>query len=148
MGRVLRFIFTFEGRATRAQFWLTPPALILTFFCGVVALAKLNGAIASSLLSLILALAAVALVLAIWWACIAISVKRLHDRDKPGQWLLIFWGMPTLLGWVVENVDLNVLERMLLSLSGTGLSIWGLVEMGFLRGVPRLNAYGDDPLAG
>lgn len=55
------------------------------------------------------------------WPAIAVSVKRWHDRDKSGWWVLIM--LIPVLGW-----------------------IWTLVDNGMLRGTVGPNRFGDDPL--
>jgi uncharacterized membrane protein YhaH (DUF805 family) len=54
------------------------------------------------------------------WVLLAISIKRWHDRDKPGWWALM--GCFPIVGWV-----------------------WALVEAGCLRGTVGPNHYGPDP---
>jgi hypothetical protein len=34
------------------------------------------------------------------WSGLAVAIKRLHDRNKSGWWLLLFWLVPSLLGGV------------------------------------------------
>ena len=65
-----------------------------------------------------------------------VGIKRLHDRDKSGWWLLLFYLVPGLLSG----------HGTILSLVGFALSIWGIVELGFLRGTAGPNKYGPDPL--
>ena len=52
---------------------------------------------------------------------VAIGVKRLHDRNKTGWWMLI----------------------ILLPVIG---GLWYLIECGFLKGTTGPNTYGPDPL--
>ena len=56
------------------------------------------------------------------WVSIATDVKRYHDRDKTGWWVLV----------------------VLIPVVGF---VWLLVECGFLRGTTGPNRYGPDPLA-
>jgi uncharacterized membrane protein YhaH (DUF805 family) len=63
------------------------------------------------------------LYLALIWPSLAISIKRWHDRDKSGWWVLI--GFIPLIG-----------------------GIWALIETGFLEGTKGPNQYGLDPLGG
>jgi uncharacterized membrane protein YhaH (DUF805 family) len=49
-------------------------------------------------------------------------VKRYHDRNKSGWWILIVF-VPVIGG------------------------LWYFIECGFLRGTPGPNTYGPDPLA-
>lgn len=74
-------LFSFEGRASRMQFWLT--TLILYGVLIVLqAVGKRTGATPVALFLLLL-------MLPIVWASLAVSVKRWHDRDKSGWWTLI-----------------------------------------------------------
>ena len=54
------------------------------------------------------------------WISLAVQIKRWHDRDKSGWWVLI----------------------NLIPLIG---AIWAFVETGCLRGTVGPNAYGPDP---
>jgi len=107
-------LFSFQGRIGRKTYWLW----------GVLALIGLG--ILGSLLLGIAGVseqdAAIAVNVVILWPALAISVKRWHDRDKSGWWVLI--NLIPLVGW-----------------------IWALVENGFLRGTPGPNRFGADPIA-
>jgi hypothetical protein len=59
--------------------------------------------------------------LVLFWSVIAIQVKRWHDRDKSGWWILI--NLVPIIG-----------------------SIWALIDNGFLRGTEGMNRFGEDPL--
>jgi len=77
----------------------------------------------------------------------AISVKRLHDRGKSSWWLLLFYVVPGLLSsFAGRSVDGSNIWWML-TIALFTVSVWGLVEMGFLRGGRQANKYGPDPLA-
>jgi uncharacterized membrane protein YhaH (DUF805 family) len=54
------------------------------------------------------------------WASLAVGVKRWHDRDKSGWWILI--GLIPLIG-----------------------AIWAIVECGFLKGTEGDNRFGPEP---
>ena len=54
------------------------------------------------------------------WMKVAVLVKRWHDRDKSGWWVLIT--LIPFIGW-----------------------IWQLIECGFLDGTPGSNKYGPSP---
>lgn len=56
-----------------------------------------------------------------FWAMAALATKRLHDRGKSPLWFLL----------------------VLIPVLGP---LWLLLELGFLRGTPGENRYGDDPL--
>jgi uncharacterized membrane protein YhaH (DUF805 family) len=137
----LRPYFSFEGRSTRLTYWrvqLVGGLLVLVPVVSGMLLATVIGQIAGLVMIL---------VLPIMVAFVAVGVRRLHDRAKSGWWLFPFWVAPGLLsGWAElqgETADPLVLFASLASLS---LSIWALVEMGFLRGSSGPNRYGYDPL--
>jgi uncharacterized membrane protein YhaH (DUF805 family) len=68
---------------------------------------------------------------------IFVGIKRLHDRDKSGWWLLVFYLLPVILSG----------HGAILSLVSLAVSIWGVVELGILRGTAGPNKYGPDPLS-
>lgn len=67
----------------------------------------------------------------------AVGIKRLHDRDKSGWWLLPMYLVP-----VVFYVS-----PVMTMVAGWAVLIWPVVEFGFLRGTRGSNKYGPDPLA-
>ena len=56
------------------------------------------------------------------WPALAVSVKRWHDRDRSGWWVLL--NLVPVIGW-----------------------LWALIDNGFLRGTAGPNRFGEDPLA-
>ena len=99
----------FDGRINRAKMWLviviiwvieTIVGTILGFTSGIYYLVSL----------------------VLLYPYLAAAIKRWHDRDKSGWWMLI--ALIPVIGW-----------------------IWVLVELGFLRGTEGPNQYGPDPLA-
>jgi uncharacterized membrane protein YhaH (DUF805 family) len=75
---------------------------------------------------------------------IAIGIKRLHDRDKSGWWLLVFYVLPAVLSSIAEAAGTGLQFIFLLAI--LALWIWGFVELGCLRGTVGPNKYGSDPL--
>jgi uncharacterized membrane protein YhaH (DUF805 family) len=72
-----------------------------------------------------------------------VGIKRLHDRNKSGWWLLLFY----LLSGVLDVVGMTGKLPLLFELGSVAISIWALVELGCLRGTAGTNEYGPDPLA-
>ena len=106
-------LFSFEGRINRAKYWgytllLTAGMIVVAFiglsFAGEIGLWSSYG----------LAL------LFVVWPALAISIKRCHDRNRSG-WFVLVSLIPI-------------------------VSIWYLIEVGFLRGTDGPNDYGEDPL--
>ena len=73
---------------------------------------------------------------------VAVGTKRLHDRNKSGWWLLLFYLVPPMLNGLGKMTGLP----LIFTVSSLVVSIWALVELGFLRGTSRPNEYGPDPL--
>ena len=144
-------LFSFTGRINRGKYWLA--ALIYmavwTSFIAV-SLVWLGGLNIDNLLSfagaaLLIWLIGLILFIAGAWSGLAVGVKRLHDRDKSGWWILLFWLGPGILGgWPSAAPDLG--GGLVLSLAAAAIAIWAFVELGCLRGTPGPNQYGPDPL--
>ena len=49
------------------------------------------------------------------WVCFATSIKRLHDRDKSGWWMVLFFAMPGLYNQFADRLD-DSYARLLLGL--------------------------------
>ena len=111
------YLFRFDGRINRASFWLAMPVLLSLMITlgGIVAIHGLSG-IAELSISAPRSLQAprsrrlsvpdmdrppptpdqtVRHSLLIW-VYFAISIKRLHDRDKSGWWMVPFFAVPGL----------------------------------------------------
>jgi len=108
-----KILFSFEGRINRKPFWM----IILVFLIGLIVTTVIDmettgqdTGIASILFYLIMV-----------WPLLAIQVKRWHDVDKSGWWLLI--GIIPIVG-----------------------AIWAFIVNGFFTGTEGTNRFGDNPL--
>jgi uncharacterized membrane protein YhaH (DUF805 family) len=118
-------LFGFRGRVNRARFWLVLLgvfAVELTIF-GLLNSAGLafNAREQIGGVGMLANLALLALFGAGAWIWLAVTVKRLHDRQKCGWWALVLF----------------------LPLIGVP---WYLLECGLLRGTEGYNRYGQDLL--
>jgi uncharacterized membrane protein YhaH (DUF805 family) len=132
-----KLLFGFHGRINRAKYWLAFGINIVVWgIAGAVlyAVGTVPGFI----------LLAVAVVFSLI-SGIAVGIKRLHDRDKSGWWLLLFYLAPGLLDGLATNLDREG-TGLVFSLASLVVSIWGLIELGFLRDTTGPNRYGPDPL--
>jgi uncharacterized membrane protein YhaH (DUF805 family) len=79
------------------------------------------------------------------WIFLATSIKRLHDRDKSGWWMVPFVSVP---GLYDHFSDLLPGSYFALITGATMfvLMIWGFVELYFLRGTKWTNRFGPNPL--
>ena len=82
----------------------------------------------------------------IMWICLATSIKRLHDRDKSGWWIVPFFILPSFSDHIQEWLGESIFASFI-GLALFILFIWGFIELGFLRGPRRANRFGPDPLA-
>jgi uncharacterized membrane protein YhaH (DUF805 family) len=125
--QMANLLFGFQGRVNRAKFWLVALGIFVVeviLFAAILGGAAMSGdpeqiadAIGPLAGVVIFAFAVIAT-----WISIAVAVKRYHDRNKSGWWVLIVL-VPVIGG------------------------LWYLIECGFLRGTPGPNTYGPDPLA-
>ncbi len=133
-----RLLFGFSGRINRAKYWIVSLIyLVLTVVAAVVLATVLGfGAAFFAVVGIIY------LVLVI--SGVAVAIKRLHDRNKSGWWLLVFYLLPA----VLDGIGRSARISFVFSLASAAIGIWALVELGFLRGTSGPNQYGPDPLAG
>jgi len=117
----MRIIDTFlnpNGRLSRARFWLAYISLALVTAAvawGAVSMQGRIGKTDTPVLTLILFIVPLA------WMNLCLMVKRWHDRNRSGLWLLI-----------------NLIP-------GIG-QMWTVIECGFIAGTPGDNKYGLSPV--
>jgi uncharacterized membrane protein YhaH (DUF805 family) len=85
----MRRYFDFSGRSTRSQFWMFTLIVLVFGIMAIVLDAAVLGSSEPSLFSAIVYLAHLI-------PSIAVTVRRLHDSDKRGWWVLI--GLVPLVG--------------------------------------------------
>lgn len=121
--------FSFNGRINRAKFWLGNLALMVVYLilAGISAATMSTMTVSPSgqaqgggmgIIGIIVLIVYIAMI----WPSLAIGIKRWHDRDKSGWWVLI--ALVPIIG-----------------------GLWYLIECGFLEGTKGPNKFGPDPLA-
>jgi uncharacterized membrane protein YhaH (DUF805 family) len=145
-----QMLFSFQGRINRKPWWLVGLAVMVTMVVVLIVTAMFGGVGISSddPMGIIAALGVMAiffllLIIPLIWIGLALGAKRLHDRNKSAWWLILFYLVPGILDTIGEQFG-GV--SLVFSLAAFALSIWGLVELGFLRGTAGTNQYGPDPL--
>jgi len=120
-----QILFSFQGRIPRRQYWggigiqmliFVPIGAIAGFLIPVVS----RHGDSSSALPILLGILAIPLGVFAIWVGLALNIKRWHDRDKSGWWMLI--GLIPYIG-----------------------GLWQLIECGCLRGTEGPNRFGEDP---
>jgi uncharacterized membrane protein YhaH (DUF805 family) len=144
---LVRLFFSFRGRLNRAGYWL------VSLFWLVVA-EVLNVAWSSSGASDIrvgqdhrVAAAFFLIVSPPIASCLAVSVRRLHDRNKSAWWLLLYLLVPILLEAIGAFNDLDSALSVIMTACARAIPLWALVDLGCLSGSYGTNRYGPDPLA-
>jgi uncharacterized membrane protein YhaH (DUF805 family) len=156
-----RLFFSFYGRLSRARFWLLAilwgivGPIVLTLIIGITALVAGRSLTeeafdSEKIVDLILGYSVLFVGLAVAGTAffaggLSIGVRRLHDRNKSGWWILPLYVVPFLIG-TISNQTSDDLWGLGLALVGLILWLWGLVELGFLRGTVGPNRFGLDPL--
>jgi uncharacterized membrane protein YhaH (DUF805 family) len=146
---IFYLLTSFKGRIGRKRFWLASMYMMgLQFLFFAVALGFVEVAfgldqLAINSINLVLQLGSTLPVF-------ALLTKRLHDRNHPAYVVGLPF-LPTLVS--VFGMHFGVPDKILHVVPiGTGaitavMSLWLLVELGFLRGTIGSNQYGPDPLA-
>jgi uncharacterized membrane protein YhaH (DUF805 family) len=138
---MIRLFFSFKGRISRQPYWLATAV--------VTAVMSVMAAILYSLPDECATIGSTLLLLALFspffWSMFALNAKRLHDRNRSAWWLLVFYPLPGLLRNLPEDAGGIGIA---LGLAGIALSIWAMIEFGFLRGTAGPNRYGPDPVIG
>ena len=79
------------------------------------------------------------------WVFLATSVKRLHDRDMSGWWIIPFFAVPGLYHQFVDRLPHSYLI-MFVTWPIIACHIWGIVELYFRAGTSWPNRFGPNPL--
>jgi uncharacterized membrane protein YhaH (DUF805 family) len=136
------FMFGHEGRIGRMYYWLglLATAAITGFFAGIA-----DGVVPALDVT---RYGAVAFIIgALIWMHSAVTVKRLHDRNRPGIWYFLYGlAPPGLMLWAMllhadNQLDTASLMYVLSILGFTGV----FVDLGVMRGTVGPNRFGPDP---
>jgi len=174
------YLFEFSGRINRAKMWLFLLVMIgwnaLTFvvvafgfdwtefFASFRAQIHPGGehldwsALAWPSLQSAQATLAVAILILMFflacWANLAVTTKRLHDRDRSIWWLVPFIFLPWVLSWtqMLAGPLLGFTPNVLMAAGFCGLlsfvlDVWAFIELFCLRGTTGTNRFGPDPLS-
>jgi uncharacterized membrane protein YhaH (DUF805 family) len=142
-------LFSFRGRINRAKYWLTVLIYAVAWVICLIVVAILTGGFSKDAFGGA-TVGSIVLIGLMWiffvlWSGTAVAIKRLHDRNKSGWWLLLFWLVPNLLSGVPMLATGTVVDT-LVALVSFVIWMWGIVEIGFLKGTTGPNDYGPDPL--
>ena len=141
MEDLFEFLFGASGRINRAKYWRSFLIYIVAGLLAAVILFTAAGIAAP----LFIIMVVVVLIPWLLWR-FSITTERLHDRDKSGWWIVVFFVLPCLYSQFGDRLG-DSWGTMLFGLSAFVFSVWGFIEMYCLRGSRRTNRFGPDPLA-
>ena len=128
-----------SGRINRAKFWIA----ILVFT--VLNVLSTGMVLASGSNTLIILNGIISLLVAA--SGILVGIKRLHDRNKSGWWVLLYWLAPFVMLSVGFAGGLPEIMVNIVGFLALAIGLWSLIELGGLRGTIGQNKYGPDPHA-
>jgi uncharacterized membrane protein YhaH (DUF805 family) len=164
------FLFRFEGRINRAKCWLATLLIPCCMIFSLILLSHLadllgiaNGPFSINLGDISASIETpegipaahaswfpqvvnIAMTCVFAWPYAAISIKRLHDRNKSGWWIIPFIVATGLYSEFGDRLA-GFRGKPFVGFAAFVLVIWGLVEMYFLRGTRGPNRFGPDPVA-
>lgn len=79
------------------------------------------------------------------WMFLATAVKRLHDRDRSGWWLVVFFVLPGLCGQFADRLP-DSYWALFVIWPIPACYLWGVAELYFLPGTRWANRFGPNPL--
>ena len=165
------YLFRFEGRINRANFWLAVPiilCLMMVLALLTITVGKFFGDSGSFSFGFGLddifaafdpqsyrSLSTTGYVRAVGkaigtplflWIYLAVAIKRLHDRNKSAWWMMLFFVFPGLFDQFADRLG-DSYPVMFVGLVSFVFFFWGFIELLFLKGTTGTNRYGADPLA-
>ena len=161
-------LFSFEGRINRAKYWLATLIIlcwmifVLMLLAALATIFGIGGPLAINVIgisasiqlsddpaskaSLFPQIVTIPMTFVFGWSYAAASIKRLHDRNKSGWWMVPFIVATGVYGQFADRLG-GSYAAAVLGFAVFILFIWGLVEMYFLKGTNGPNRFGPDPLA-
>jgi uncharacterized membrane protein YhaH (DUF805 family) len=140
-------LFSFTGRIGRASYWLVMVLMSAVLVAITLAFEFFTASSSGLSTTLVVSVSAAVVIaaLAILVPALAVSAKRLHDRDKSALWILFFWLGPGLIQILGRRL-LDENTQFVTAAIAWVIFLWMLVELGILRGTIGPNQYGPDPL--
>ena len=137
---MFQFLFSPQGRVSRKAMWL---GYILPYIGIAIVASGVDYAIGmggQGLFSILVGLFYI-------WPSIAVTIKRFHDRDMTGWWVL--WSTLLLCvtagGAAVGAVQSNILVSVIFGVLALIVSLYFFIILYILGGTEGDNKYGQDP---
>lgn len=136
--------FGVTGRINRGTYWFAQfiwSIAFVFFACAGLWIADRDMTATQDKLFYILS---VPIIFGLVYSTCAIAMKRFHDRDKSGWWIVPLILIPSPPGDIVERITGKPYGDVWSIVSGLIL-LWACVELGFLAGTATQNRFGDAP---
>ena len=155
-----QLFFGFNGRINRKPYWLGALTLILIGAAGVLGASFVTALSKEGTLPLPAEIGAgllIAVVGLVLFGLLTLSVKRLHDRGRSGNWMAFYLGAAGALaalnvglgGLLDGSQQIGPIDVGLgFNAVGMLIGLWYLIDLGFRKGEPGTNRYGANPLGG
>jgi uncharacterized membrane protein YhaH (DUF805 family) len=166
----LRRYAEFTGRSRRQEFWMYMLLLLIIWMVAIIGIMVMGaGALSmaganadgsprvAGMMGIFASMGIIAVILGIVWLALliptlAVQIRRLHDTDRSGWWIMIYWG-PAILSWIVNFAGAASQSTSLVMLGGLCsllALIASIVLLVFwcLPGTNGPNRFGADPLGG
>jgi uncharacterized membrane protein YhaH (DUF805 family) len=139
-----QFLFSAQGRISRSRFWISLVLLGLGIIVPTIIFAAT--ALPRNVNIWVVYYVITIFVWLVQWPIIVILIKRIHDRNKSGWTVLIYYVPATLDAIVNFTGGQESLVETTLSLISLVIGIWFFVEFGCMRGTIGHNRFGPDPV--
>lgn len=148
-----RFYLSPHGRISRSQFWLTGVlpiyGTLAVFWILVLAFAAGGSTGVAGFFAVLFGIYFIVTL----WPALAITIKRIHDRNKTG-WLVLVPYVPLLLLVVFGTIGATAGSgigffgglAIICMIAFAGIGLWFFIECGCLRGTVGDNRFGPDPV--
>ena len=162
-------LFSSKGRIPRSTWWyygLASGGIMVGIYIVFIAILAVIGSAISiedaSAPMVFLLCISVPIYLLFFYTSLMVSIKRCHDRNRSG-WFLLFSYVPSIIYSIFSLVfpaanysyyygsgpsaadSFAIVLSCIVSLAAFGLGLWVTIELGFLKGTVGPNQYGDDP---
>ena len=160
MNDALNLFFTLTGRINRARLWLgfgiVALATVVFAFVATSLLEDLGARFAAYYEGAEFTFAGGDFIIAAWilfiaYMLVALSAKRLHDRDRSAWWVLAYIPLPIVVylgGFMLDPpANTTVPTLRLGDVFAVLVAAWWFIEIGTMRGTKGANRFGPDPLS-
>lgn len=111
MREIIRFLFSFDGKIPRLQWWQFQLGVSVTVFPILWFIVFLENAVrGESPIILLVGLIYITYLIAIVWSSLAVGIKRLRDRNRSGWFMLV--SLIPFIGIIWLFIELGILKGL------------------------------------